>query len=174
MSVPETHAAVHVPETSSTGNGAAATPALAPSGYRITHRIVDWITNERMQLLNITDRIDEIVRKSGIRDGIVHLQSLHTTTAVFLNEWQDALLVDVKRYLDEAVQRDCYYRHNDPEHSDCERSNADSHLRGMLMGQTLCLQVRNAKVLLGTWQSIILAEFDGPRSRSVAVQVSGI
>jgi thiamine phosphate synthase YjbQ (UPF0047 family) len=47
-------------------------------------------------------------------------------------------------------------------------------MRGMLMGQTLCLQVRNASVLLGTWQSIIFAEFDGPRSRSLAVQVSGI
>jgi thiamine phosphate synthase YjbQ (UPF0047 family) len=47
-------------------------------------------------------------------------------------------------------------------------------MRGMLMGQTLCLQVRNAAVLLGTWQSIIFAEFDGPRSRSLAVQVSGV
>ncbi len=174
MSVPETHATAQAQESGSADNGASSGSAPAPSGYRITHRIVDWITNDRMQLLNITDRINEIVRKSGIHDGIVHLQSLHTTTAVFLNEWQDALLVDVKRYLDEAVQRDRYYRHNDPEHSDCERANADSHLRGMVMGQTLSLQVRNAKVLLGTWQSIILAEFDGPRSRSVAVQVSGI
>ncbi|MBM3814241.1 MAG: YjbQ family protein [Acidimicrobiia bacterium] len=146
----------------------------AMKGYRISHRIVDWITSERMQLLNITDRVNEIVRKSGIRDGIVHLQSLHTTTAVFLNEWQDALLDDVKQFFDECVQRERYYHHNDPARSDCERLNADSHLRGMLMGQTLSLQVRNAKVLLGTWQSIIFAEFDGPRSRSLAVQVSGV
>ena len=119
-------------------------------------------------------RINEIVRKSGVRDGIVHLQSLHTTTAVFLNEWQDALLHDVKTFLEEIVARETAWRHNDPEHSDCERKNADSHLRGMMMGQTLCLQVRNSAVLLGTWQSIILAEFDGPRSRSMSVQVSGI
>jgi secondary thiamine-phosphate synthase enzyme len=153
-------------------------PALAGSNssgtYKVFNRIVDWITNDRLQLLNITERIDEIVRKSGIRDGLVHLQSLHTTSAVFLNEWQDALLHDVKTFLEQAVLRDGYYRHNDPEHSDCERKNADSHLRGMLMGQTLCLQVRNASVLLGTWQSIIFAEFDGPRSRSLAVQVSGV
>jgi secondary thiamine-phosphate synthase enzyme len=142
--------------------------------YKVFNRIIDWITNDRLQLLNITERINEIVRKSGIRDGIVHLQSLHTTSAVFLNEWQDALLHDVKGFLEEMVQREQYYRHNDPQHSDCERKNADSHLRGMLMGQTLCLQVRNASVLLGTWQSIIFAEFDGPRSRSLAVQVSGI
>jgi secondary thiamine-phosphate synthase enzyme len=144
------------------------------AGFRIVHRVVDWITSERTQLLNITERVNEVVRKSGIRNGIVHLQSLHTTTALFLNEWQDALIEDVRRFLEEVIQRDRYYKHNDPELSDCERSNADSHLRGMLMGQSLSLQVRNAKVLLGTWQSIILAEFDGPRNRSVSVQITGV
>jgi secondary thiamine-phosphate synthase enzyme len=164
---------IQIVETDSFGD-APAPPAVNPGGYKVFNRIVDWITNDRMQLLNITDRINDIVKKSGVRDGIVHLQSLHTTSAVFLNEWQDALLQDVKHFFEDVVQRDRYYRHNDPEFSDCERQNADSHMRGMLMGQTLCLQVRNASVLLGTWQSIIFAEFDGPRSRSLAVQVSGI
>ncbi len=151
------------------------TPQSVPqSSYKIFSRVLDWITQDRMQVLNITERINEIVRKSGVRDGLVHLQTLHTTTAVFLNEWQDALLHDVRQFFDDIVQRESYYRHNDPAYSDCERKNADSHMRGMLMGQTLCLQVRNSSVLLGTWQSILLAEFDGPRSRSVAVQVSGI
>jgi len=153
-----------------------ATPEeVAPaSGFRVFNRIVDWITNERTQLIDATERINEVVRKSGIRNGIVHLQSLHTTTAVFINEWQDALLHDVRTFLEDLVQRGDYWRHNDPVYSDCERKNADSHLRGMLMGQTLCLQVRNSAVLLGSWQSIILAEFDGPRSRSMSVQVSGV
>ena len=150
------------------------TTTPVPAGFKIFNRIVDWITNDRMQLINVTERINEIVRKSGVRDGIVHLQSLHTTTAVFINEWQDALLHDVRSFLDDVVHRDEYYRHNDPNYSDCERKNADSHLRGMVMGQSLCLQVRNSAVLLGTWQSIILAEFDGPRSRSMSIQVSGI
>jgi secondary thiamine-phosphate synthase enzyme len=148
-------------------------PAAA-GGLRIFSRIADWITSDRIQLINITDRINEIVRKSGIHDGLVHLQSLHTTTAVFINEWQDALLHDVRSFLDELVRRENGWRHNDPQYSDCERKNADSHLRGMLMGQSLCLQVRNSNVLLGTWQSIILAEFDGPRSRSMSVLVSGV
>lgn len=147
----------------------------APSvGYRIFNRVADWITSERTQLIDVTERINEIVRKSGIRNGMVHLQSLHTTTAVFINEWQDALLHDVRKFLEDLVKRGDYWRHNDPAFSDCERQNADSHLRGMIMGQTLCLQVRNSAVLLGSWQSIILAEFDGPRSRSMSVQVSGI
>lgn len=142
--------------------------------YKVFNRVLDWITSDRMELLNITDRINDIVRKSGVRDGIIHLQSLHTTTSVFMNEWQDALLQDVKDFFERSIERERYYRHNDPELSDCERSNADSHLKGMLMGQTLSLQVRNAAVLLGTWQSIILAEFDGPRSRSISVQICGV
>src|SRR4051812_45741206 len=92
----------------------------ANAGFRIFNRVVDWITSDRMQLINVTDRINDIVRKSGIHDGIVHLQSLHTTTAVFINEWQDALVEDVKTFLDEMVPRGHYWRHNDPEHSDCE------------------------------------------------------
>jgi len=144
------------------------------TGFKMFNRIVDWITSDRMQLINITDRINEIVRKSGVREGMVHLQSLHTTTAVFINEWQDALLQDVRTCLDDLINRENPWRHNNPEYSDCERKNADSHLRGMIMGQSLCLQVRNSTVLLGTWQSIILAEFDGPRSRSMSVQVSGV
>lgn len=150
-----------------------AAPDATPT-YKVHNRIIDWISKERMELSNITDRINDVVRKSGVKDGIVHLQTLHTTTAVFINEWQDALLHDVKVFFEQVVEKENYYRHNDPKFSDCERQNADSHMRGMLMGQTLCLQVRNASVLLGTWQSIVLAEFDGPRNRTLAVQVSGI
>src|SRR6202047_1403670 len=100
---------------------AAPTEPSPSGGYKVFNRIVDWITSDRMQLLNITERINEIVRKSGIRDGLVHLQSLHTTSGVFLNEWQDALLHDVKTFFEEVVLHEQYYRHNDPEHSDCER-----------------------------------------------------
>src|SRR6185436_12234209 len=90
------------------------TPAGALVAVRLFVRILDWITQDRYQLINITDRINEIVRKSGIRDGVVHMQSLHTTTAVFLNEWQDALIQDVRRFLEEVVARETNWRHNDP------------------------------------------------------------
>src|SRR5437763_13394616 len=104
-----------------------AEPAHSAQGnYKVFNRIVDWITVDRTQLLNITDRINEIVKKSGIRDGIVHLQSLHTTTAVFINEWQDALLHDVRTFLDEVVQRERYFRHNDPERSEEHTSELQS------------------------------------------------
>ena len=142
--------------------------------YGVYQKVLDWTTEERMQLINISDRIGAVIRESGISNGLVHIQSLHTTMSVFLNEWQDALRYDIQSFLSALVSRQVEWRHNDPRYSDCERKNADSHLRGMMMGQHLCLQVREGKVLLGTWQAIILAEFDGPRTRSVAVQVSGI
>lgn len=159
-------------ETAETAEPGAAPES--PGGYKVYNRIIDWISNDRTQLTNITDRINDVVRKSGVKDGLVHMQTLHTTTAVFINEWQDALLHDVKEFFEKVVDRNDYYRHNDPLYSDCERRNADSHMRGMLMGQTLCLQVRNASVLLGTWQSIVFAEFDGPRNRTLAIQVQGV
>jgi secondary thiamine-phosphate synthase enzyme len=105
----------------------------AQNSYKVYNRIIDWISKERMELSNVTDRINEIVRKSGVKDGMVHLQTLHTTTAVFINEWQDALLHDVKVFFEKVVDREEYYRHNDPEFSDCERQNADAHMRGSLM-----------------------------------------
>lgn len=148
-------------------------PAALP-GLKTFVRIVDWITNEKFELINATDRINEIVAKSGVKDGVVHLQSLHTTMAVFINEWQDALLHDFRTLLEQLVGRDTSWRHDDPAHSDCERRNAASHLRGLMLGPSISLQVRNSKILLGTWQSIILAELDGPRSRSVSVQVMGV
>lgn len=143
-------------------------------GLKTFVRICDWITKEKFELINLTDRINEIVAKSEVKNGVVHLQSLHTTTALFINEWQDALLDDFRTLLERVVRGDAAWRHDDPQVSDCERRNAASHLRGMMLGPSVSLQVRNAKVLLGTWQSIILAELDGPRSRSVSVQVMGV
>jgi len=154
------------------GNGQQGTAALP--GLKTFVRIVDWITKDKLELINATDRINEIVAKSGVKEGVVHLQSLHTTMGVFINEWQDALLHDIKSLLSDLAGPGRQWRHDDPRYSDCERQNAASHLRGLVLGPSVSLQVRNAKLLLGTWQSVILAELDGPRSRSVSVQVMGV
>ena len=95
---------------------------------------------------------------------------MHTTCAVFINEFQKALLSDIKRFLEKMVARDGYYLHNDPDHSDCDRMNADSHLRAMLLGHTLTLQISGGEVVLGQWQRILMAELDGPRSRTLRVR----
>jgi secondary thiamine-phosphate synthase enzyme len=131
-------------------------------------------TRERLELINITRDLNEVVRKHGLKAGFIIVQSLHTTTAVFINEFQQALVDDMKSFLERLVGRLDYWRHNDPRLSECERQNAASHLRAMVLGHTLSVPVRNGELMLGTWQSIILAELDGPRERSVQVQVLGV
>jgi secondary thiamine-phosphate synthase enzyme len=131
-------------------------------------------TRERLELINITRDLNEVVRRHGLKAGFVLVQSLHTTTAIFINEFQQALLDDIKSFLGSLVGRFDYWRHNDPKISECSRKNADSHLRAMLLGHTLSLPVRDGELALGYWQSIILAELDGPRERAIQVQVLGV
>jgi secondary thiamine-phosphate synthase enzyme len=131
-------------------------------------------TRERLELINITRDLNEVVRKHGLKAGFIIVQSLHTTTAVFINEFQQALVDDMKSFLERLVGRLDYWRHNDPRLSECDRKNAASHLRAMVLGHTLSVPVRNGELMLGNWQSIILAELDGPRERSVQVQVLGV
>jgi secondary thiamine-phosphate synthase enzyme len=131
-------------------------------------------TDQRVELVDITSRIMEFVRRFEISEGLVSLWSMHTTCALFINECQTALLADIKRFLETVVARDAAWLHNDPDHSDCDRMNADSHLRALLLGHSLTLQVSGGEVVLGQWQRILLAELDGPRARSLRVQVWGI
>ena len=139
----------------------------------VVGHVLNCTTRHRFELINLTEQVEELIAKSGIREGIVLLQSLHSTAALFVNEWQDALLEDFRTLLDAAVRADAPWRHNDPRFSDCHRSNAASHLRALLLGTSAVLAVRSGRVVRGRWQSIILAELDGPRSRSVSLQVLG-
>jgi len=142
----------------------------APS---IFGRVLDYTTRKRIEFVNLTECLEQLVAESGIRDGIAVVQSLHSTAAVFVNEWQNALLDDFRTLLEQAVPANVEWRHNDPRYSDCDRGNAASHLRALLLGAGAVLAVRDGRVVRGTWQSIILAELDGPRTRSVSVQVVG-
>jgi len=131
-------------------------------------------TDQRVDLVDLTNRIMEFVRKLPIREGLVSLWSMHTTCALFINEFQTALLSDIRAFLEKMVDRDEEWLHNNPNHSDCDRMNADAHLRALLLGHSLTLQVSGGEVVLGQWQRILMAELDGPRARTLRVQVFGI
>jgi secondary thiamine-phosphate synthase enzyme len=131
-------------------------------------------TEERIELVDLTDRVMAYVAKFQIREGMITLWSMHTTCALFINESQKALLNDIKCFLEDVVARDRYYMHNDPEHSDCDRMNADAHLRATLLGHSLTLQISGGEIVLGQWQRILMAELDGPRARTVRAQIWGI
>jgi secondary thiamine-phosphate synthase enzyme len=131
-------------------------------------------TTERIEVLDLTDRVIAIVRKARVAEGFVNLFSMHTTCTLFINEFQSALTADIKTFLEQIVARDANWRHNDPRHSDCDRMNADAHLRSLLLPHSLSLQVSGGEMALGQWQRVLLAEFDGPRPRTMRVQVMGV
>jgi secondary thiamine-phosphate synthase enzyme len=131
-------------------------------------------TNRRVELIDITDAVMDRVRRSAIREGIVSLWSMHTTCALFINESQKALHADILRVLEQIVDRDADWQHNDPQHSDCDRMNADAHLRAMFLGHSLTLQIAGGEIVLGQWQRVLVAEMDGPRARTIRVQLLGV
>ena len=152
----------------------AAAPSTAGGGLVVRGEMLTIETEQRVELTDVTDRIIALARKAGVREGIVNLWSMHTTFAVFMNESQKALHADIKRLLETMVERNTDWMHNDPAHSDCDRLNADAHLRAMLLGHSLTLQVSGGEVVLGQWQRVLVAELDGPRSRTLRVQTMGI
>jgi secondary thiamine-phosphate synthase enzyme len=130
-------------------------------------------SREKQQLLNLTSTLKEAVHNAGIRNGFVGMYSQHTTASVFVTESQAALLEDVVEFFGEVVKDGRPYKHNSPEFSDCDRQNATAHLRALLLGQSVMVPVVDGKPVLGQFQSVLLAEFDGPRRRSIHVQVLG-
>ena len=123
-------------------------------------------TGEREQLVDITPEVRRAVADAGVRDGVVHLWSLHTTCALTVNEGADP---DVARDIVVAL-RALFPRAGDYHHAE---GNSDSHLKVLVTGPGQTLLVEAGELVLGTWQKVFLAEWDGPRTRTVAYRVSG-
>lgn len=123
-------------------------------------------TTEREQLLDITRQVRDAVQAAGVHEGVVHLWSVHTTCALTVNEGADPdVATDIVRFLRRLVPHRGDWDH--------EEGNSDSHVKTSLFGPGITLLVENGDLLLGTWQHVFLAEWDGPRSRQVALQVIG-
>jgi secondary thiamine-phosphate synthase enzyme len=115
----------------------------------------------REQLLDITDEVRALVRRSGVSDGVLHMWSLHTTCALTVNEGFDPDVVsDVVSFMRRLVPRDAGFQHAE--------GNSDSHLKVALFGPGLTLLIEGGEPLLGRWQRVFLCEWDGPRPRSIA------
>ena len=130
-------------------------------------------SEEGTEVTDITKLVREAIQQSPVSAGIALINTLHTTCAVFINEFQSALIDDLKGLVERLVPERAGYRHDDPRFSDCERGNAHSHLRAALLGRSIAVGVNDGELTLGRFQSIIFAEFDGPRKREIAVQVIG-
>ena len=144
------------------------------SGLSVKAHTLKLLTDKKVELYNITQKVKDFVKSTSIRDGFLLITSLHTTTALFVNEVQAALLEDIKTILHDWVSEEKAWKHNQPEFSDCERHNAGSHLRAILLGHSQTVMVQDGEPALGEWQSIIFAELDGPREREIRLQVIGV
>ncbi len=142
------------------------------SAYRQLH----VSTSAGICLHDITPLVRDGIRDSGINDGIAVITSRHTTTAVTINENEPRLLEDVRRFLEKLVPRQDKYLHNDIHLRDCppdEPENAHAHIAAMLLGSSEIISISAGKAALGTWQSVMLVELDGPRERTVSLHIFG-
>ena len=130
-------------------------------------------SEEGTEVTDITKLVREAIQQFPVSAGIALINTLHTTCALFINEFQSALIDDLKGLMESLVPERGGYRHDDPRFSDCERGNAHSHLRSALLGRSIAVGLNNGELTLGRFQSIIFAEFDGPRKREIAIHVMG-
>lgn len=142
------------------------------------HTRIRISTAHPTEFVDITDRIRTLVAESGIRMGLVNVQSLHTTAAIVVNEHEPLLLTDFAALLEQAAPGDRAYRHDDAELRTAnvtpdERVNGHAHCRALLLGHSACLNVVDGALQLGDWQRVFLVDLDGPRVRHMSVVILG-
>ena len=127
---------------------------------------IELLTKDREHPVEITEDVASIVSASGVREGLAHVHSPHTTAGIVINEHADPdVMADMFVWLAKASPRHAGWRHVE--------GNADAHVKAMMAGSGASIPVQNGRLALGTWQGIFFCEFDGPRSRHVLVTVVG-
>jgi secondary thiamine-phosphate synthase enzyme len=140
---------------------------------KVFHTSFTLQTEGATEVSDITKLVREALQQSSVTTGVALVNTLHTTCALFVNEFQSALMDDIMALGERLVPERGGFRHDDPRYSDCERGNAHAHLRTALLGRNIALAVNGGELTLGRFQSVIFAEFDGPRPREITVQILG-
>jgi len=125
-------------------------------------------TKKHREYVNITLQVEEILRKSGIQEGMILVSAMHITAGIWVNDAEDGLLADIDEWLEHLAPFRKDYRH----HATGE-DNGDSHLKSLLVHHQVIVPVTKGKMDFGTWQQIYYAEFDGQRAKRVIVKVMG-
>jgi len=128
---------------------------------------VEVATTAAKQALDITSKVAKVVSDSSVRSGLALIFTMHTTTGLFVNERESGLQADVESALSKLVPANSGYLH------DRVDDNAASHIQSVLLGPSLVVPVTDGRLDLGTWQSLFLAERDGPRQRTLVIKVIG-
>lgn len=126
-------------------------------------------TKERVEFINITDKVEEVLAKSGIKEGLCLVNAMHITASVFINDDEPGLHHDYREWLEELAPHEpiSRYRHNGFE------DNADAHLKRQIMGREVIVAVTDGRLDFGPWEQIFYGEFDGKREKRVLVKVIG-
>lgn len=135
---------------------------------RIHSDYVTVQTKERREFLNITPSIKAAVEKSGIRDGIILISSLHSNSALFVNDEEPGLLQDITEWAGRIAPFGPDYHH-----SERSESNAGAHLQSLLLHHQAIVSLADGKLELGPWQSVIFAELDGQRPKRILIKILG-
>jgi secondary thiamine-phosphate synthase enzyme len=124
----------------------------------------------RRGFVNITGKVEEALKESGIQEGLVLVNAMHITASVFINDNESGLHADYDRWLEKLAphQPIGYYRHNDT-----GEDNADAHLKRQVMGREVVVAVTDGKLDFGPWEQIFYGEFDGLRKKRVLVKIIG-
>jgi len=131
-------------------------------------------SQQSTELIRITDQVRRAVEMSGLKNGIINVFTLHTTTAITINENDPKLEEDIARFMVKAVPEDDSYGHHRFYRRDGRMAvNAYSHIRASLLGSNVTIPLQGGEMVLGARQNIYLAEFDGPQTRGLAVQIMG-
>jgi secondary thiamine-phosphate synthase enzyme len=125
-------------------------------------------TRERHEMVRITDEVADIVRRSGVREGMVLVSAMHITAGVYVNDWEDGLIEDFGEWLEKLAPAGRSYHHHQT-----GEDNADAHLKRTIMGHQVILPITAGKLDLGPWEQVFYAEFDGQRKKRVVVKVMG-
>jgi len=141
---------------------------------KVVRQTFTMLSEKRTQVIDITKQIRDIMLSADIKEGILLVNSLHTTCALFVNEFQGALVEDLKTMLERLVVDNAGYKHDDHRYSVCERGNTASEFRAAVLGRNVALGISGGELALGKFQSILFAELDGPRSRSIDIQIMGV
>jgi secondary thiamine-phosphate synthase enzyme len=124
----------------------------------------------RMDFVNITQQVEEIVRESGIRNGLCLVNAMHITASVFINDDESGLHRDYKRWLEELAPHEpiSHYDHNRT-----GEDNGDAHHKRQVMGREVVVAITDGQLHFGTWEQIFYGEFDGRRRKRVLVKIIG-
>ena len=124
----------------------------------------------RRDYLNITDQVEALVRKSGVRNGLCLVNAMHITASVYINDAESGLLQDYDEWLEKLAPHEptSQYRHNRT-----GEDNADAHLKRQVMGREVVVAITDGELDFGPWKQIFYAEFDGRRRKRVLVKIIG-